>query len=392
MPMFDLRALALAGAGCLALAAPAHGQRIQELAEAESAFPEPFSRITGLRELSDGRVLIADQLERHISILDFAAGTTDEIGRRGGGPGEYETPGALLPLPGDHTLLVDMGNMRLTRITPEGEFDKESWPMMGATGTLIRPTGTDAEGRLYYSSAGIRISRGGAAAPPPSDSAPVIRWDPVADVTDTVGTFYSPSPAGGGGISLRRGSGGVAVSGMVYRPFPSQDTWVATPDGGVAVVRSTEYGVTWYRNGVATPGPLTDYDRIRVTDAEKEAWADRQANSSATFVAVGGRGGGGGGTFEIPRPDLDEVEFPDYKPPFPSNAVRATPDGRVWVMRHQSHRDERRALFDVFDARGERVTQVRLPEGRRLVGFGDGVLYALVTDEDDLQWLERYRL
>jgi hypothetical protein len=378
--------------GCLAITPPAQGQRTVQLAEAESTFPEPFTRIAGLRELADGRVVIADQLERHISVLDFATGTMHEIGHRGAGPGEYESPGALLPLPGDHTLLVDMGNMRLTRITPDGSLDKESWPMMTASGAFIRPTGTDAQGLLYYSGGGIVISRGGGASPTPSDSQPVQRWDPVANVVDTVGLYYSPSARGGGSISFSRGgSGGVSISGMRYRPFNPQDAWVVSPDGGVAVVRSTGYGVTWFRHGVASAGPDTEYDPIRITNAEKEAWADGRASSTATFVAVGGSGGGGGGTFEIPRPDLDDVEFPDYKPPFPSNAARATPDGQIWVMRHQSHRDERRALFDVFDQRGELVKRVRLPEGRQLVGFGDGVLYAVVTDEDDLQWLERFR-
>jgi hypothetical protein len=392
MRVVHLSALGVAGIAALALTLPAHGQRIQEFVEAESLFPEPFSRIAGLRELADGRVVIADQLERHLSILDFAAGTMHEIGRRGAGPGEYETPGALLPLPGDHTLLVDMGNMRLTRITPDGELDKESWPMMTAAGAFIRPTGADGQGLLYYSSGRIMINRGGGASPPPSDSQPVTRWDPVADAVDTAGMYYSPPADGGGSISLSRGSGGVSVSGIRHRPFNPRDAWVVSPDGGVAVIRSINYGVTWYRHGVASPGPDTDYDPVRITNAEKEAWADRQANTTATFVAMGGSGGGrSGGTFEVPRPDLDEVEFPDHKPPFPSDAARATPEGEVWVLRHQSHRDEVRALFDVFDRRGELVNRVRLPEGRRLVGFGDGVLYAVVTDDDDLQWLERYR-
>ena len=46
--------------------------------------------------------------------------------------------------------------------------------------------------------------------------------------------------------------------------------------------------------------------------------------------------------------------------------------------------------FDVFDARGNRVRTVVLPEGRRLVGFGKRTLYAVYSDDNDLQWLERY--
>lgn len=157
------------------------------------------------------------------------------------------------------------------------------------------------------------------------------------------------------------------------------------------MARATTYRMDWYRNGVSTAGPAIEYEPIRINQAEKEAWADGQANQTATFVMVGGGGGGrgSGGTFEVPRPNIDEIDFPDYKPPFPVSGVRATPDGQIWVQRYQRHSEDR-ALFDVFNDRGELVKQVRLPAGRRLVGFGDGVLYTVMKDEDDLEWLERY--
>lgn len=379
------------GIAALAVAGPAAAQvRTEQLTRADATFPEPFTRIVGLRELSDGRLLIADQLERHISFLDFASGTVREIGRRGGGPGEYERPGALLPLPDDHTLLVDVGNMRLTRITPGGELDKESRPMMTPDGALIRPSFTDAQGRLYYSSAGI-VTAGEASGSQP-DSTPVLRWDPASDVTDTVATFYSPSAARGGGgtrISFGGGSGGVSLTGVQFRPFPTRDAWAAAPDGGVAVARSVGYRLDWFRESAVAPGPEITYDPVRIDDAEKEAWAEQMGNRTASFRTLGGSGSGGG-TVQMPKPDLDEVDFPDQKPPFPASGVRTTPEGNVWVLRHQRARDESRPLYDVFDGSGQLIRRVRLPEGRRLVGFGDGVLYAVATDEDDLQWLERY--
>lgn len=384
------------GAACLAAAVitpkAATGQ-IQRLERVGAAFPEPFTSVSGLRELSDGRILIADRTEKHVSFLDFATGSMREIGRIGEGPGEYQSPGGLVALPDDYTLLLDMANLRLTRIAPDGKLEMESWPMMNANG-LIRPSAADAQGRLFYSaSGGMRIASGGGAASTPPDSLPIIRWDPATDVTDTVGMFYSPSATsrGGGSISFNSGRSRVSLAGFRQQPFSPRDAWAAVPDGGVAVVRATTYRMDWYRNGVSTAGPAIEYEPIRINQAEKEAWADRQANQTATFMMIGGGGGGrgGGGTFEMPRPDIDEIEFPDYKPPFPVSGVRATPDGQVWVQRYQRHSEDR-VLFDVFNDRGELVKQVQLPAGRRLVGFGDGVLYAVMTDEDDLEWLERY--
>ena len=49
-------------------------------------------------------------------------GTADTLGRVGGGPGEYQQPDAVFPLPGDSTLLVDIGRTYLTVIGPDGTF------------------------------------------------------------------------------------------------------------------------------------------------------------------------------------------------------------------------------------------------------------------------------
>ena len=400
MPPTSLRSILCAAGLAAAIITPIPGAsqvQIQRLDRAEAAFPEPFTSVAGLRELSDGRILIADRTEKHVSFIDFATGSMRQIGRVGEGPGEYQSPGGLVALPHDYTLLLDLANLRLSRIAPDGKLEMESWPMLSPNG-LMRPSAADAQGRLFYSaSGGMRMALGGGGASTPPDSLPIIRWDPATDVTDTVGMFYSPSATsrGGGNISLSTGrSGRISLAGFRQQPFSPRDAWAALPDGGVAVARATTYRMDWYRNGVSTPGPTIEYDPIRINRAEKEAWADRQANQTATFVAIGGGGGGGGGrsgaTFEVPRPDLDEIDFPDYKPPFPVSGVRATPDGMIWVQRYQRHNEERE-LFDVFNGRGELVKQVWLPAGRRLVGFGNGVLYAVMTDEDDLQWLERYK-
>ena len=48
--------------------------------------------------------------------------------------------------------------------------------------------------------------------------------------------------------------------------------------------------------------------------------------------------------------------------------------------------------YDVFDSWGARVGTVKLPPNGRLVGFGRNSAYVVRTDEDDLQYLQRYRL
>ena len=82
------------------------GAHAQVRLEANKTFPEPFSRIVGIRELSDGRVIIADRLEQHVSYLDFDTGSITQISREGEGPGEYRQPLGLLPYRDNGTLLT----------------------------------------------------------------------------------------------------------------------------------------------------------------------------------------------------------------------------------------------------------------------------------------------
>ena len=51
-------------------------------------FAQPFSRIRGVRELSDGSVLIADQIEVAVYRIRFETGERVRIGREGAGPQE----------------------------------------------------------------------------------------------------------------------------------------------------------------------------------------------------------------------------------------------------------------------------------------------------------------
>jgi hypothetical protein len=79
-------------------------------------------------------------------------------------------------------------------------------------------------------------------------------------------------------------------------------------------------------------------------------------------------------------------------PPFAGqNALFVAPNGQIWVARTREAND-RVPKYDVLDASGKVAMRVALPAQTRVVGFGNGVVYTIRTDEDDLQYLQRYRL
>ena len=77
-------------------------------------------------------------------------------------------------------------------------------------------------------------------------------------------------------------------------------------------------------------------------------------------------------------------------PPFEGGRVWATNAGRLWVQR--SLPADSAPTFDVFDRSGDRVAIVKLPVGRRIIGFGSEMLYATSADADGLLTLERYKM
>jgi hypothetical protein len=48
------------------------------------------------------------------------------------------------------------------------------------------------------------------------------------------------------------------------------------------------------------------------------------------------------------------------------------------------------STYDVFDTSGNLLETVLLPHGKRILGFGEGVIYVVACDEFDLNYLERY--
>ena len=139
-------------------------------------------------------------------------------------------------------------------------------------------------------------------------------------------------------------------------------------DGRLAVVRANEYRVDWYQpnGGPATRGPVVEYDPIRIDDAEKNAWADRQANRQMTMRMIGGSGGGG--SRQMQAPHLDACNSLNVArqagPPCPA----ATPGGPPLYPTPPSGRG------------GRSVRLVRLFRP-----------YVLPSARLSVQWLERYR-
>lgn len=386
-----MRSSILAAAAAAALLPPSP-IRAQQVLEPAVTFPEDFGTIQTVRELSDGRLLVADPLAKELYLVDMDAGTRTVIGSEGQGPGEYRQPDAVWPLPGGATLLVDLGNGRLTTLGPDLSFGETRPISQGGGGfqpgrplVLALPQAVDGSGGLYFRS----MAMGGPGGELP-DSGDVMRLLPDGGA-EAVARFKVRE--------RRRETSGGANSENVrisQVPLSPEDAWGVAADGSIVVARSGDYHVEWIApDGTVTAGAPIPYDPVRIGTAEKEEWVvERGRDGGGVGISVEVNNGQASMSFArggvSRRREIDQYTWPDRKPPFYGGRIPVDGEGRAWVRRHVDAGDP--STYDLFDRTGAHVGQVRLGPGKGVVGFGPESLYAVSFDAFDLSYLERYPL
>jgi hypothetical protein len=401
IPAFAI--VVVTAAPLLAQAAP------RTLPAPNATFEEPFSSVGmgTVRELSDGRLIVADARDKVVQRIDLRTGQAVAIGREGSGPAEFGMPLRLFGAPADTTLLFDPLNTRYLVIGPDAKpvntfrTESETPPtrtgpgggrMMIGGGLMARAA--DARGRLYAESSPLTIGADGR--PKSADSAAVVRYDRGTRRLDTL--TYVKLPAmniqmSGSGNNIQS----IRIGGA--NPLTPRDEWTVFPDGRVAIVRAGDYHVDWIMpNGAKRSTPAVRYAPIRMTAAEirheeglRSAAQAGQMSIMMTQDNSGSRRTAQMGPPAGAPPPEPLTDWPEVKPPFRPGfqSVLARPNGELWVRRTEGA-SAKGTLYDVFNAAGSVAYQVRVQEGWTLVGFGNGTVYTTRKDEDDLVYLQRH--
>jgi hypothetical protein len=350
----------------------------------EASFPEGFTYVGRVREKADGRVLVADPPGQRLLRLDFTAGTADTLGREGQGPGEYRFPDQVFPLPGDSSILTDLGNGRLIIMAADDEF--VGWiPTSHDAGEgrvrSLLPAAVDLAGRLYQ----------GHGYPPegdPPDSVRILRFQRDGGVGTTVAWSWRPEPE-----PWSRGDKRPMLTPM--------DSWNVGGDGRVAVARANGFGLDWYLpDGSVATGPRYQVERFAVGPEEQPAELAVMLEGAVVTTSVEDQDGirqqqmrrgvppGAGMT-------TDDFAWPAELPLLRYGGTFVTPWNDAWVTRMLPQDVPPRV--EVFDSTGTWVGFIALPDASRVVGFGRraegaATVYLVRTDEMGLKWLSRYRV
>ena len=434
--------------GSTLLAAPAAAQQrpaVRPLGAVVARSSDTVLTVAGLRQLSDGRVLLNDMGRRRVTLLDSAlapvavvADSTSATANAYGG-----RLGGLIAYRGDSTLFVDPTSMSMLVIDPAGKVARVmSVPRTQdamALASPFSPVGFDPAGRLVYRAGfgprmGTRVAAAGGVPRMPEfpDTSAIVRVDLASRTVDTVGFIKISRPR----MSTVTDSGGRTVMQSEINPLPVVDDWTVLPDGTVAFVRGRDYHVDFVApDGTRTSAPKIPFEWQRMSDEDKVTFmttfmdsvkAARERNAASVTashgggerqVVAGGAATGGGApvvsqtiimtegpggpgarggpmTFTPPPPSfIPASELPDYKPAFFANSVRADAEGNLWIRTIPTRQIPGGPVYDVVNRQGELVDRVQVPAGRTIVGFGPGgSVYLLAREAGGAVTLERARV
>lgn len=334
---------------------------------------------------ADGVIFVLDEQIPLIRVYAADGTFLRNVGRKGGGPGEYERPGAIATLPDGRLIVRDVGNNRLSVYSPTGDYLHQQW----------FPGGFNTSRRLYVDTAGVALSlvllNYGTA--PWEWEYGLVRLHPDEGILDTVAAptwEYERARI----TASREGS-----SSSSNVPFSPGTAWTFSPLGYFIGGLSTDYRVDLYRTREPVLRIERAWDPVPVLP-EEAAERRRRAEESMRRQYPGWRWNG--------------PPVPETKPPF--RDVTVSDEGNVWVQlsrrgrpimteaeaREEEQRSGRPQLryaepvaFDVFTPNGEYLGQVRTPESFTTspepIIRGD-TIWAVARDELDVPKVVRYRV
>jgi len=329
-----------------------------------------FGSVSSIRELHDGRVLIADFKDRTLYIADWTTQRLTKIGSVGDRPGQYRGVGFLFALSRDSTLLTDpyarnwylISGQRIAAVIPGNTL------LPSSLGAVL--AGADTSGNIlgvsgYRAITRTKVSREAA------DSLHVLA---AARGATRLDSLFSLRGMKSSTVAQRGGT----IGSSTPNPLSAEDQALLFSDGWIAVAYVQPYRVDWRSpDGAWRKGRNLPFDRIEV-DNRRKCQALGQTRDFCNHRGV--------------------TDWPAFVPPFLS-PIRPRPQGGPLMTLFQT--PERELLiwrtgisteaqtYDLVDRNGELRRTLTLPMSELVVGFGARHIYIVCVDSAGKQYLRR---
>lgn len=335
---------------------------------------DAFSEIKSVRELSDGRLLVADRLEGFLYLVDWSRSAVDTIGRNGEGPGEYQRPGYLYALAGDSTLFTDFNARRWFVLS--GAQIVETIPASNPLASLFGPdlSGADESSRILGVVGFANCCGDAAGARGSADSLRLLlgRLGGVDGRRLELDTVARLGGLGRFGMRVVREPPYVMFRSS---PLGTEEQARLFSDGWLAVAHTDPYRVDWRSpDGHWAYGFDLPFTAMRVDRAEMCFTLERQGLDQ-----------------DLDRcdPARRNPDWPATMPAFLPGALLPAPDGTL-VVKRTPHATDPRNRYDVIDRAGAHQATIALPANESIVGFGRSSVYVVRKAPIGLETLIRY--
>jgi hypothetical protein len=360
---------------------------------------ETFSSITGVAFDGDGNLYLLDRQNFRVVKVGPEGDFLTEMGRAGGGPGEFGMPLGMAVTPGGEVRVYDMGHQGFTVFNPDGSF-KSTARVTGTDmflpngGLMVLPGGEMVDGGAIGTRMLVMGGGGDPFAPRPVHRMTLGETAEVSTAFEAWNPLQTVGPQREEALS----GGGFQIVSPPMRAFDPGLYVGVLPDGRLAVADSTTYAIKLVRPGEAVERILRrPFSPRRVTRRDQNDERERQLAEIAAREESGGeRGGrayssdGGGGAVAVSggqvsdllRARVESMEFGEEIPVLTGMAVDW--DGRIWVERTgEGIGDD--GPIDLLSAGGEYLGSLPPHEFTLPDAFGPNGLAAWVeADEFDV--------
>jgi len=326
-------------------------------------------RVWGATRLSDGRVAVANNRAPDIRVFSPTGEHLRTFGRRGEGPGEFDSPVLMGTLPGDTLVVVDRSLRRVALFHPDEGF------IRGATATTDIPGYLLTSGMFSSGSVVVWTSEWTVDLPNGLYRFPLQYWSVGLDgeVEANLGeypgdeTVYSAQTNDQGIFTTSVGqpfgkNPSVAVSGPNFF-YGSQDAWEIE-------VRDQAGGLVRLIRRDKAPIPVIDAH----VDAVMADMID-QADDSDQVRQY--------------RRLFREAPLPEFHPAY--GFIYADALGFLWVEEARVPGEETR-FTTIFDPKGRMVGSVILPNRFQAFEIGEDYVLGRSVDELGVEYLVLYGL
>jgi hypothetical protein len=298
-----------------------------------------FSELRSVQVDNDGNIYVLDPKEKLIRVYDKNGKHLRTFGKKGQGPGEFQSINRMYMAEGEKLAFLDTGNKRFSYYSLNGECLKEI-PCPKWTLTRAQP---DSQGYIYGEK--LSIDEKGA-------KENLLKFDPQFNQISELAHLE------------------VKMTMPSLNPMPANLFFIVTKEDNVIWAVSSTYELNVVNSrGEKIKKIVKDYNSVKITDAEKEKIKARFGDSLPIDI---------------------KLDWPENYPPIYYFVI----DENGWIYVETYEKDKKGQIyFDVFDPEGRYVTRFSQPEGETIFVVKKNKAYFLILEsEEGLPLVKRYSM